>query len=114
MSDNALEKDYSDDSFWDKVKNYAKYAGEAALEPALKMYYAATDSDTPTWAKNHHLWCARLFHLSDRRHPRHHANRGLHRRHRRVVRSVGSDRYSYQGRTRDQGEGNTEAVVFLI
>ncbi|MEZ2877631.1 hypothetical protein CUU62_15520 [Pseudomonas sp. WP001] len=51
MSDNAFEKDYSEDSFWDKVKTYAKSAGEAALEPALKMYYAATDSDTPTWAK---------------------------------------------------------------
>ncbi len=51
MSDNAFEKDYSDDSFWEKVKSYAKSAGEAALEPALKMYYAATDSDTPTWAK---------------------------------------------------------------
>lgn len=45
MSDNAFEKDYSDDSFWEKVKSYAKSAGEAALEPALKMYYAATDSD---------------------------------------------------------------------
>lgn len=51
MSNGAFEKDYSDDSFWDKVKNYAKSAGEAALEPALKMYYAATDVDTPTWAK---------------------------------------------------------------
>ena len=35
MSDNAFEKDYSDDSFWDKVKDHAKSAGEAALEPAL-------------------------------------------------------------------------------
>ena len=45
MSNNAFEKDYSDDSFWDKVKTYAKSAGETALEPALKMYYAATDAD---------------------------------------------------------------------
>lgn len=51
MSDGTYEKDYSDDSFWEKVKKYAKSAGEAALEPALKMYYAATDNDTPTWAK---------------------------------------------------------------
>lgn len=42
---------YSDNSFWEKVKNYAKSAGEGVLEPALKMYYAASDSDTPAWAK---------------------------------------------------------------
>ena len=63
MSNGAFEKDYSDDSFWDKVKNYAKSAGEAALEPALKMYYAATDADTPP-GQNHYLWCARIFHFT--------------------------------------------------
>ncbi|PMZ92902.1 MULTISPECIES: YkvA family protein [unclassified Pseudomonas] len=51
MSEKAFEKDYSDESFWDKVKGYAKAAGESALEPALKMYYSATDAETPTWAK---------------------------------------------------------------
>lgn len=51
MSNNAFEKDYSDASFWDKVKNFAKAAGEKALEPALKMYYASKDADTPVWAK---------------------------------------------------------------
>lgn len=42
---------YSDSSFWDKVKTYAQAAGKGVLEPALKMYYSATDSDTPLWAK---------------------------------------------------------------
>ncbi|MBP6720297.1 MAG: DUF1232 domain-containing protein, partial [Rhodoferax sp.] len=42
---------YDDDSFWNKVKNHAKSAGEEVLAPALKMYYAALDSDTPVWAK---------------------------------------------------------------
>jgi uncharacterized membrane protein YkvA (DUF1232 family) len=42
---------YSESRFWDKVKTFAKTAGRAALEPALKMYYSATDSDTPLWAK---------------------------------------------------------------
>lgn len=51
MSNHAFEKDYSDNSFWTKVKTYAKSAGETALEPALKMYYAAIDADTPVWAK---------------------------------------------------------------
>lgn len=51
MSDNSYEKAYSEDDFWSKVKKYAKVAGESVLEPALKMYYAAMDSDTPVWAK---------------------------------------------------------------
>ncbi len=42
---------YSDSNFWDKVKTYAKSAGVSVLEPALKMYYAALDSDTPAWAR---------------------------------------------------------------
>lgn len=42
---------YSDSSFWDKAKKYAKTAGQSVMEPALKMYYAALDSDTPVWAK---------------------------------------------------------------
>jgi uncharacterized membrane protein YkvA (DUF1232 family) len=51
MSDTNYGASYSDDSFWDKVKHYAKAAGEGVLTPALKMYYAATDADTPLWAK---------------------------------------------------------------
>lgn len=51
MSDNKFVKEYSEDSFWDKAKRYAKEAGEAVLEPALKLYYAAQDPDTPAWAK---------------------------------------------------------------
>lgn len=51
MSENNFSSAYSDDSFWEKVKGYAKVAGENVLEPALKMYYAALDADTPAWAK---------------------------------------------------------------
>lgn len=51
MSETDHSDKYSDDGFWDKVKNYAKKAGKGVLEPALKMYFAAKDSDTPTWAK---------------------------------------------------------------
>lgn len=49
--EDQFSKEYTDEGFWKKVKSYAKTAGENVLEPALKMYYAATDSDTPTWAK---------------------------------------------------------------
>ncbi len=45
------QKNYSDDGFWEKVKGYAKVAGKSVLEPALKMYYCADDSNTPLWAK---------------------------------------------------------------
>lgn len=51
MTENKYEEAYSEDDFWSKVKKYARVAGESVLEPALKMYYAAMDSDTPVWAK---------------------------------------------------------------
>jgi len=51
MSDNSFSAHYSESRFWEKVKTYAKAAGERVLEPALKLYYAALDPDTPAWAK---------------------------------------------------------------
>jgi uncharacterized membrane protein YkvA (DUF1232 family) len=51
MSEDKFTKAYSETGFWDKVKRFAKIAGVAVLEPALKMYYAAIDPDTPAWAK---------------------------------------------------------------
>ena len=42
---------YSDAGFWNKVRTHAKTAGQKVLEQALKMYYSATDPDTPLWAK---------------------------------------------------------------
>lgn len=51
MSQDKYTDSYSDDSFWGKVKGYAKVAGETVLEPALKLYHASTDPDTPAWAK---------------------------------------------------------------
>ncbi len=44
-----FEKEYSDESFWDKVKRYAKVAGKNVLEPALKLYYALQDRDMFAW-----------------------------------------------------------------
>lgn len=51
MANTDFNAQYSDTRFWEKVKTFAKTAGRKALEPALKMYYSATDSDTPLWAK---------------------------------------------------------------
>lgn len=51
MSKDQYTQAYSEGSFWDKAKGYAKAAGEAVLEPALKLYYSSSDPDTPAWAK---------------------------------------------------------------
>lgn len=42
---------FSDQAFWSKVKRYARKAGLTVLEPAMQMYYALQDGDTPAWAK---------------------------------------------------------------
>ena len=51
MTEKNFENEYSEDGFWDKIKNFAKAAGKAVLRHALKLYYAAKDPDTPAWAK---------------------------------------------------------------
>ncbi|MCS7053909.1 MAG: YkvA family protein [Ignavibacterium sp.] len=42
---------YSDESFWDKVKNFAIIAGKELIEKALILFYCLQDPDTPAWAK---------------------------------------------------------------
>ncbi len=51
MPENKFSSQYSDNSFWDKAKRYARSAGEEVLETSLKLYFSATDPDTPAWAK---------------------------------------------------------------
>jgi uncharacterized membrane protein YkvA (DUF1232 family) len=51
MQTHEFSKDYSDSGFWTKGRTFARVAGEKVLTPALKMYYAARDSDTPMWAR---------------------------------------------------------------
>lgn len=43
--------DYSDDSFWEKVKGCAKKAGKKVIEKALLLYYAAKAPTTPAKVK---------------------------------------------------------------
>lgn len=45
------QEHYQDDEFWSKAKKLAASVGRKVLEPALKLYYAAQDPDTPAWAK---------------------------------------------------------------
>lgn len=44
-------KSYSEDSFWEKIKKYAKQAGKEVIEKALILYYVGIDPKTPKWAK---------------------------------------------------------------
>ena len=45
------EKDYSETSFWKKVRKYAAKAGGKVIYNALLSYYALQSPDTPGWAK---------------------------------------------------------------
>ena len=49
MEDYSAE--YSDKSFWVKVKEFAIRAGKEIIEKALVLYYCLEDSDTPKWAR---------------------------------------------------------------
>lgn len=51
MEPPSYEKEYSETSFWDKLKKYAVVAGREVVEKALILYEALKDKDTPTWAR---------------------------------------------------------------
>lgn len=42
---------YTEPSFWEKIKNFAKQAGLEVIEKALWLYFAAQRPETPVWAK---------------------------------------------------------------
>lgn len=42
---------YSEQSFWEKLKNVAVYAGRELIEKALTLYLTAQRPETPLWAK---------------------------------------------------------------
>lgn len=47
----VFAKDYSENTFWDKVKKFASTAGKEVIEKALQLYYALQLPATPLWAK---------------------------------------------------------------
>jgi uncharacterized membrane protein YkvA (DUF1232 family) len=51
MDDKNYSADFSDASFWEKLKKFGKTVGREIVEKALTMYYAVQDKDTPVWAK---------------------------------------------------------------
>lgn len=42
---------YSDNSFWEKLRYFAVQAGREVVEKALTLFYAAQRPETPLWAK---------------------------------------------------------------
>ncbi len=46
------EKNYSDESFWKKIRSVAVKAGKEVIFTALKLYYVAMADTTPLWAKS--------------------------------------------------------------
>jgi uncharacterized membrane protein YkvA (DUF1232 family) len=51
MTDNKFAKEFTEGYFWDKVKSYARVAGESVLEQALTLYNTSKDPATPAWVK---------------------------------------------------------------
>ena len=45
------EPTYSEQNFWQKLKNFAIHAGRDVVEKALILFYAAQRPETPLWAK---------------------------------------------------------------
>ena len=50
-NEHDYSKEYSEESFWNKLGKYALIAGQQVVEKALTLYYCMMDKDTPTWAK---------------------------------------------------------------
>ena len=48
---NKYSKDYSDNSFFDKIKNTAKTAGINVVYAGLLLFYTFKKTTTPKWAK---------------------------------------------------------------
>ncbi|MDP3150371.1 MAG: YkvA family protein [Ignavibacteria bacterium] len=46
-----FSNDFSEESFWKKIKKFAVKAGKEVIEKALVLYYCFIDGDTPVWAK---------------------------------------------------------------
>jgi uncharacterized membrane protein YkvA (DUF1232 family)/uncharacterized tellurite resistance protein B-like protein len=50
-STSDLNIEYSDESFWEKLKKFAVSAGKEVVEKALTLYYTAQNPNVPAWAK---------------------------------------------------------------
>lgn len=51
VNSSEYSKEYSESSFWNKVKKFASKAGSKVIYTALKLYYTMQSPNTPAWAK---------------------------------------------------------------
>jgi uncharacterized membrane protein YkvA (DUF1232 family) len=42
---------YTEQGFWEKLRNFAKSAGREVVEKALLLFYAGQEEKAPAWAK---------------------------------------------------------------
>lgn len=47
----SSQENYSEQSFWKKIRKFAGKAGEEVIENALILFYAAQQPGVPAWAK---------------------------------------------------------------
>ena len=47
----GMERHFSEDKFWSKIKKYSGAAGRELIEKVLLLYYVMTDPDVPAWVK---------------------------------------------------------------
>ena len=50
-SPNEFADQFSETSFWQKLRGFARIAGREVTEKALFLYYALSDPSMPGWAK---------------------------------------------------------------
>jgi uncharacterized membrane protein YkvA (DUF1232 family) len=51
LTDKKFTKEFSEDSFWDKLQDFALKAGQKLIYYVLVLYYTLQKKETPTWAK---------------------------------------------------------------
>lgn len=44
-------QDFDANSYWEKIKNFAKEAGTEVVEKSLFLFYSTQSNETPMWAK---------------------------------------------------------------
>lgn len=50
-ADGEYAKQYSEDGFWQKLREYARVAGREVVEKALLLFFTAQSPKVPLWAK---------------------------------------------------------------
>lgn len=76
-SDQDFACQYSEKSFWDKLKTAAKLAGREVVEKSLVLYYGRQRPEDAGMGERGRRGGAGLFHRAARRDPRHGSLRRL-------------------------------------